>query len=199
MSIEERNFSIFVFSYLSIKQVPYWQAKMETKVPRAGQSKTQQRTIVLAKDVYLNSVQLRLQAYWLTPQKIFWQITSRTQDGLKEDPSVTLKLIAIYGNALSPLNHPMVSLRASVLKSENLTSSIFAFCISFIKIGQQDQSGWLEEVWKKDVIHKNFWKKLLYVDFFCIIYKRTDCTLRVKNNLFGKPKTKTAEQRIRFY
>lgn len=148
MCVEESKFSVFIFCYLSIEQIPCWLAKMETKVPRVGQKKTQQQKIVLAKDVYLNSVQLRLQAYWLTPQKIFWQITSRTEDGLPEDPSVTLKLIAIYGNALSPLNHPMVSLGASVLKSGNLISSIFAFWISFIKMGQRGQSGWLEQVWK---------------------------------------------------
>ena len=71
MCVEESKFSVFIFCYLSIEQIPCWLAKIETKVPRVGQNKTQQQKIVLAKDVYLNSVQLRLQAYWLTPQKIF--------------------------------------------------------------------------------------------------------------------------------
>ena len=71
MSIEESKFSVFIFCYLSIEQIPCWLAKMEAKVPRVGQSKTQQQTMVPAKDVYLNSVQLKLQAYWMTRQKIF--------------------------------------------------------------------------------------------------------------------------------
>ena len=190
MSIEESKFSVFIFCYLSIEQIPCWLAKMETKVPRVGQKKTQQQKIVLAKDVYLNSVQLRLQAYWLTPQKIFWQITSRTEDGLPEDPSVTLKLIAIYGNALSPLNHQMVSLLGPLFPNLEIWPHQFLQFLYFVHKYGPARSIWL--TWRGLEIKCYPWEFLQKTPlrcFLCIINKRIDC----------KPMTKTAEQRIRFY